>query len=163
MPSSQLRIFVHKIRDALFISSRSPQYRTSKSSSALRRSHSDSMKPFSPSSVSTSFSSPSSVVVTLLVKVLFLFRGLQEILPRHILFLALSHDSLSGKVPFTVPSKLAPPWTPCCDHSLYSSCIFTCSTLPWARGHDFASRRLSPRGVCAPWFSSSSQSRFQIN
>ena len=51
---------------------RSPQCRTSKSSSAMRRGHSDSMELFSPSSVSTSFSSPSSVVVTLLVRVLFL-------------------------------------------------------------------------------------------
>ena len=46
--------------------------------------------------------------------------------------------------------------------TLSSSCVFTCS-IPWARGHDFASRRFSPSGVCAPWFSSSSQSRFQIN
>ena len=146
---------------------RSPQCRISKSSSALRRGHSDSMEPFSPSSVSTSVSSPSSVVVTLLDKVPFS-------LPRSARDPSTSHplpcsgpDSLNGKFPFTVPSNLRYRGHPDVI-TLSSSCVFTCSTLSWARGHDFASRRLSPRDVRAPWFSSSSsssssQSRFQIN
>ena len=93
------------------------------------------------------FSSFSSVVVFPLVKVLFL--------------------SAVCKRSFHVKSSSLL-WHRFVERERFlSRSLQTCATvdtlLPWARGHDFASRQLSPRGVCAPWFSSSSQSRFQIN